>query len=143
METLDSCRRSRIRIGTSAGMTKKGFWDFIRNRQDVIETVTRGRGLHSSLGTLVLSRMKTSSIRKSWIYGWTLTGSFFRLTSLHCPDLVSLLLVGWQPPPCKLTIASEYSSGMKPLAAFRAAINSISIRNNILLITPVVHILSH
>jgi hypothetical protein len=32
---------------------------------------------------------------------------------------------------------------MKPFAAFRATINLISIRNNILLITPCVHILSH
>ena len=67
----------------------------------------------------------------------------FALTVLYCPNLVSLLLVGWQSPPCKLTIASEYSAGMKPLATFRATINSISIRNRILLITPVIHIFSH
>ena len=67
----------------------------------------------------------------------------FALTVLYCPNLVPLLLVGWQTPPCKLTIASEYFAGMKPFATFRATINSISIRNKILLITPVVHILSH
>jgi len=67
----------------------------------------------------------------------------FALTVLYCPNLEPLLLVGRQIPPCKLTIASEYFAGMKPLATFRAAINSISIRNKILLITPVVHILSH
>ena len=67
----------------------------------------------------------------------------FALTGLYCPNLVPLLLVGWQSPLYKLTIASEYFAGMKPLATFRAAINSISIRNKILLITPVVHILSH
>jgi hypothetical protein len=67
----------------------------------------------------------------------------FALTALYCPNLVPLLLVGWQSPLCKLTIASEYFAGMKPLATFRATINSISTRNKILLITPVVHILSH
>ena len=67
----------------------------------------------------------------------------FALTALYCPNLVPLLLVGWQSPLCKLTIASEYFAGMKPLATFRATINSIFIRNKILLITPVVHILSH
>ena len=67
----------------------------------------------------------------------------FALTVLYCPNLVPLLLVGWQTPPCKLTVASEYFAGMKPFATFRATINSISIRNKILLITPVVHILSH
>ena len=67
----------------------------------------------------------------------------FALTGLYCPNLVPLLLVGWQSPLCKLTIASEYFAGMKPLATFWATINSIFIRNKILLITPVVHILSH
>ena len=67
----------------------------------------------------------------------------FAMTVPYCSNLVPLLLVGWQSPPCKLTIASEYSAGMKPLTAFRASINSISIRNNIFLITPIVHILSH
>ena len=67
----------------------------------------------------------------------------FALTGLYCPNLVPLLLVGWQSPLCKLTIASEYFAGMKPLATFRATINLISTRNKILLITPVVHILSH
>ena len=75
--------------------------------------------------------------------GCSLTGSYFALTILYCPNLVPLLLVGWQSPPCKLTIASEYFAGMKPLATFRATINSISIRNKFLLITPVVHIPSH
>ncbi len=70
-------------------------------------------------------------------------GSYFALTVLYCPNFVPLLLVGWQSPPCKLTIASEYFAGMKPFATFRATINLISIRNKILLITPCVHILSH
>jgi len=71
-----------------------------------------------------------------------LLGSYFALTLLYGPNLVPLLLVGWQSPPCKLTIASEHFAGMKPLATFRATINSISMRNSILLITPCVHILS-
>ena len=70
-------------------------------------------------------------------------GPYFALTVPYCPNFVPLLLVRWQSPPCKLTIASEYFAGMKPFAAFRATINSISIRNRFLLITPVVHILSH
>ena len=40
------------------------------------------------------------------------------LAGLYCPNLVPLLLVGWQSPLCKLTIASEYFAGMKPLATF-------------------------
>jgi len=47
----------------------------------------------------------------------------FALTTLYCPNLVPLLLVGWQSPLCKFTIASEYFAGMKPLATFRATIN--------------------
>lgn len=66
----------------------------------------------------------------------------FALTGLYCPNLVPLFLMGWQSPPYKLTIASEYFTGMKPLTTFRATINLISTRNKILLITPVVHILS-
>ena len=80
----------------------------------------------------------------SWPIGFdTLLCSYFTLTVLFCPNLVPLLLVGWQFPPRKLTIASEYLAGMKPLATFWATINSFSIRNRILLITPCVHILSH
>ena len=66
----------------------------------------------------------------------------FALAALYCPNLVTFLLVGWQSPPCKLTIASEYFARMKPLATFRATVNLISTRNKILLITPIVHILS-
>jgi hypothetical protein len=66
----------------------------------------------------------------------------FALTGLYCPNLVPLFLMGWQSPLYKLTIASEYFTGMKPLTTFRATINLISTRNKILLITPVVHILS-
>ena len=55
----------------------------------------------------------------SWPIGFdTFLGSYFALTILYCPNLVPLLLVGWQSPPGKLTIASEYLSGMKPLATF-------------------------
>ena len=87
----------------------------------------------------------TTGYYQMFFYLWTslpLRPSF-ALTALYCPNLVPLLLVRWQSPPCKLTIASEYFAGMKSLATFRATINSISIRNKILLITPVVHILSH
>ena len=68
---------------------------------------------------------------------------FFALTTLYGPDFVPLLLVGWQSPSLRFTIASEYSAGMKSLATFGATINLISIRNNILLITPVIHIFPH
>ncbi len=72
----------------------------------------------------------------------SLSGSHFVLTFLYCLDLVPLLLVGWQVPPFNFTIASEYSAGLKPFAAFRTTIDSISIWDNISLITPGVHILS-
>ena len=55
----------------------------------------------------------------------------FALTVLYRPNLVSLLLVGWQSPSCKLAIDFEYFTGMKPLATFRATINSISIRDSV------------
>jgi hypothetical protein len=56
---------------------------------------------------------------------------------------VPLLFVGWQFPPYKLTIRSEYLAGMKPLAALEATINSISVRDSILLRTPLIYIYSH
>jgi hypothetical protein len=72
-----------------------------------------------------------------------LTRAHFALTRLNGPDLMPLLLVKRQTPTGKLTVCAEYLSGMKPLAAFGATINSISIRNDILLLTPVVHIFTH
>ncbi len=66
----------------------------------------------------------------------SLRGSHFMLSFLCCLDLVSLLFVGRQCPPFNATIVSEYFSGMKPFATFRTSINSIPIRNNIVLITP-------
>jgi hypothetical protein len=75
--------------------------------------------------------------------GSFLTRAYFALTILDGLDLMALLFVGRQTPTCKLAISSEYLSGMKPLAAFGATKNSISIRNNIPLLTPVVHFFSH
>ena len=72
---------------------------------------------------------------------WFLSRSYFALTDLYCPDLMPLLFVERQSPPCKLTVSSEYFARMKPLATFGTTINSISIGNRILLITPVVHII--
>jgi len=74
--------------------------------------------------------------------GSFLTGSYFALTVLYCPDLIPLLFVGRQSPPFKLTVSTEYFAGMKPLATFGTTINLISIGNRILLITPIVHIFS-
>jgi hypothetical protein len=65
--------------------------------------------------------------------------AYFALTILNGLDLMALLFVGGQTPACKLAICSEYLSGMEPLAAFGATKNLIPIRNNILLLTPVVH----
>lgn len=65
--------------------------------------------------------------------------SDFVLPSFHCPDLMPLLLVRWQPPACEFTICSKHFPGMKSLTALGTAIDAIPCRNQILLITPVVH----
>jgi hypothetical protein len=69
-----------------------------------------------------------------------LTGSYFAPAVLYCPDLVPLLFVGRQSPPLKLAVRLEDPAGMKPLAALGATVNSVSVRDNILLLAPVIHI---
>lgn len=72
-----------------------------------------------------------------------LTHAYFALTILNGFDFMALLFMGRQTPTCKLAIRSEYLSGVKPLSAFGATKNPISVRNNIPLLTPVVHLFSH
>jgi hypothetical protein len=102
--------------------------------------LVEGSGVEGSLALLSCIKRRASSDAPG---GSFLTPAYFALALLDCPDPMPLLFVGRQTPPCKLAVCSEYLSGMKPLAAFRATIYSIPFRNNILLLTPVVHFFVH
>lgn len=53
-------------------------------------------------------------------------------------DLVTFCLVWRQSEPGNFAIVAEHLTGMEPLAAFGASIDSIPVRNPVFLITPIV-----
>lgn len=52
-------------------------------------------------------------------------------------DLVPLRLMRRQSEPDDATVVSENVAGVKPLAAFGAAVDPVPIRNHIFLVTPI------